>query len=124
MANTVSINVSLSFRAGSLTDQFTANGTFAVTTAAPSKAAGAPSIPTTAGGTALGLGSLTTPGWMFAKNLDATNYVDLGLVTGGTFYPFARLLPGEAAVLRLGLSAPYARANTAAVLLEYELYDA
>src|SRR4051794_11028699 len=28
------------------------------------------------------------------RNLDATNYVDIGLVISGTFYPFARVLPG------------------------------
>jgi hypothetical protein len=42
----------------------------------------------------------------------------------GTFYPFGKLLPGEVALLRLGTSAPYARADTAAADLEFGVVEA
>jgi hypothetical protein len=77
------------------------------------------SVPTTAGGTAMPMGSVTTPGWALFKNLDVTNYVELLSAVSGT--TFARLKAGEVALLRLppGMTAPAALANTAAVLLQY-----
>ena len=36
-----------------------------------------------------------TVGWAFFRNLDDTNYVEIGLDVGATFYPFAKLGPGE-----------------------------
>lgn len=87
-------------------------------------AGGAPSIPTTAGGTALVMDSVGTSGLSYFRNLDATNYVEIGVVVSGTFYPFVKLKAGEACVLRLGTNAPYARANTAAVVLDYTILEA
>ena len=49
------------------------------------------------------------------KNLDATNYVEIGYDAGaGNIYTFARLKPGEFCVFRIEPSAPIKlRANTA-----------
>ena len=76
-------------------------------------------IPTTAGGTALKMGSITTPGWGIFKNTDAVNYIELLSAVSGTV--FARLKAGEIALLRLppGMTAPAAIANTASVSLDY-----
>jgi hypothetical protein len=81
-------------------------------------------IPTTAAGTALTLGAVTVPGWSFFKNLDATNYVEIGDDNAGTFIPVIRVDPGKyVGPLKLGTTAPLARANAAAVDLDYTILD-
>lgn len=80
------------------------------------------SVPTTAAGTAVPLGSLTggTLGWAIFRNTDATNFVEIGIQTGGVFYSFGKLLAGEFALIPLSVAnAPYTRADTAAVNLEF-----
>lgn len=73
--------------------------------------------------TAIPLGSIVTPGWFWAKNLDATNFVRLMNGSGGA--AVAKLLPGEPCVFRWdSLAAPYALADTAACLLDYLLFSA
>ena len=77
------------------------------------------SIPTTAGGTALSIAAAVgTPGLAIVINQDATNYVDLGVENGGTFYPAIKLKPGEGNFIRFGSELAHARADTGAVLLE------
>lgn len=71
---------------------------------------------------ALALGDVATDGGAFyARNLDATNYVEIGLT--GSYV--IKLLPGEYCYLS-GVSsrALYAKANTAAVALAYSLFSA
>lgn len=66
-----------------------------------------------------------TAGWAFFRNLDATNFVQIGVDVGGTFYPLAKLLPGETAgPLRLATTSVYAQADTAAVDLFYLILEA
>jgi hypothetical protein len=87
---------------------------------------GAVTIPTTAGGTAINLSALTTPGICRVMNLDATNFVTLGTYVGGTFNPFMELLPGETYVLRMSRtigSTLRALADTASVVLLVECFD-
>ena len=71
------------------------------------------------------LGNLTTPGMAQFTNTDATHYVEIGLLDTGTFYPVAKLLPGEPAQFRVGSG--FARlaacANTAAVKLEKHILE-
>jgi hypothetical protein len=77
------------------------------------------SVPTTAGGTAIPVSNLSGIGWLYVKNNDATNYVDIMTATSGT--AFARIQPGEFIMLRLapGITAPAALAHTAAVSIQY-----
>jgi len=63
-------------------------------------------------------------GWAWFRNLDTTNYVEVGVQVSGTFYPLVRLNAGEAAVFRLGVITPYARANTGSVYLEHDIMSA
>jgi hypothetical protein len=72
---------------------------------------------------ALGIGDLSTPGFGVFQNLDDTNYVEVGIDVGGSFYPFLHLLPGEADLCRVAISALYAKANVAPVKLFYILYE-
>jgi len=75
---------------------------------------------------ALQLGELSGAlGYVMFKNLDATNYVEILTGTGGV--KFCKLLAGETAgPFRLGsqVTAPYAQANTAAVLLDMWFVEA
>lgn len=56
---------------------------------------------TTGTGTAVSNTGLTALGWCYIRNLDLTNTVEYGPVSGGVLYPFGSLAPGEAAVFRL-----------------------
>ena len=63
---------------------------------------------------------LGTPGVVFIKNLDTTNYVEIGCVTGQ--YTI-KLKAGEACMFRAAGSAVYAVANTAACDVEYFIIE-
>jgi len=59
---------------------------------------------------------LGTPGYVLAINLDATNYVEIGSTTG--VYDI-KLKAGEIAVWRHNSATIFAKADTAACLVEY-----
>ena len=84
------------------------------------------SIATTSAGTALNIGGVTFPnnrGFLFVKNTDATNYVELS-VGGGTQTAFdtslfSKLFAGEVCLIPMRTSQTYyARANISAVTLQ------
>jgi hypothetical protein len=68
----------------------------------------------------LGLGEIATLGYMIAKNLDATNYIEIGH-TSGTYSIKLKAL--EFCIFRVGagMTAIHAKANTGACLLQYLL---
>ena len=70
----------------------------------------------------LDVGDLTTPSFMMAINRDATNYVELFAQIGDTI-PFAKIKAGEPCLVRLGCTAPAAKANTATINLEYLIIE-
>jgi hypothetical protein len=72
---------------------------------------------------ALDLGDVATPGWAVFKNLSTTDFVQVGIDVGATFYPFLTLEPGEQMPCHLGTTAPYALADTATVDLFYIIYN-
>ncbi len=80
-------------------------------------------VPTTAGGTAIPLGSVGTLGWSYFKNLDATNYLDIMTAASGT--AFIRLQPHEFCMFRFtpAVTAPAALAHTSATLLQYMIIE-
>lgn len=69
---------------------------------------------------------LTAVGWAIFKNLDDTNYVEIGLDVAATFYPLARMNAGEmAGPFRIATGVTlYARANTAACNIQAIVLDA
>lgn len=73
----------------------------------------------------LASGDITTPGWSVFVNLDDTNYVEVGHFTGGTFYEFLKLKPGDQMICRVGIQPGelYAKADTGALSLFYIIYD-
>lgn len=70
---------------------------------------------------ALDIGDLTTLGWCWMKNLDATNYVSIR--SGADGANVINLDPGEAALFRLATNTPFAIADTAPVELEYLIIE-
>lgn len=68
---------------------------------------------------ALALGTaLGTPGYIFIKNLDAVNYVEVGNTNAYAI----KLKAGEVALYRHD-GTPFAKANTAACLVEYLIIE-
>lgn len=78
------------------------------------------SIGTTA--EALDLGEIGTPGLIYIKNLDSSNYVTVQDGSGGT--AVVKILPGDEAVFMLGTTSPYMKANSAACIVEYTIAEA
>jgi hypothetical protein len=72
---------------------------------------------------AIPLGGLTTPGWSFFYNQDATNKINLR--SGASGADVAALLPGEFAMFRWeGTQTPYAHSTTASCNMEYLIVSA
>jgi hypothetical protein len=71
----------------------------------------------------LDVGDVGTEGMVHVRNLDSTNYVEIGVDVAATFYPVIKLSPGDPAVFPAGATL-YARANTAAVKLDSMILEA
>jgi hypothetical protein len=81
-------------------------------------------IATNGPGELLTLGDVATPGWSYFKNLDGTNYVEIGCWDAhSNLVVFLKLNAGEAMPAWLGCAAPRARANTKTVKLDYVISD-
>lgn len=115
MANEITINLKMSVANGFLTQRMDP-GTLFADMSGTAAAGGAQDIGTS--GEAIAIGDVATAGYAYFRNCGPTNFVELGTGTT-TFVAFAKLKAGEAAVFRLGTNAPTARANTAAVKLQY-----
>jgi len=116
MADEITLTLKMAVLKGSLAH--TENpGAISVTLSGTNATGGVQNIGTTA--EALTMGDVSSPGYAYFRNTGTTNFVELGTGTGGSFVGFAKLKAGEAAVIRLTTAAPTARANTAAVDLQY-----
>jgi hypothetical protein len=121
----ISMSSSFNVSKGTLKRSYSRSDTADFVASAPVTASGTASIATSSGGEALVLQDVSSLGWARFENLDTTNYVEVGVVVSATFYPFLKLLAGEYSFMRLSSGiAPYARANTAAVQLDYEIFQA
>lgn len=72
---------------------------------------------------AIVLGEVGTPGMCLLHNSDDTNFVEIGHDNGG-FETDIKMLAGEWALFRMNNAAPQAKADTAAVVLEYFIIEA
>lgn len=119
MADEINYSLSIQFDKGNISIKREAQRQ-SVSVAGDAYSAQVQSIPTTAGGTAVAIASAVgTKGYAFFRNLDATNFVTLGVHDGSAnYFAFAKLKPGEAGMIRLASSTIYALADTGAVLLE------
>lgn len=115
MADEITVNLSLRVRNGYLISE-NSTGNSLVSMSGSNASGGAQNIGTTA--ETITMGDVATAGYSFFRNLGPTNFVEIGTGTT-TFVSFAKLKVGESAVVRLGTNAPTARANVAAVNLQY-----
>lgn len=118
MANEITVGGSLSVVNGNLSVSKQFSGLrFDMT--GDSYSANAQSIGTTYEALTIGA-DVGNQGWCIMRNLDATNYVEIGLDGGADLDPFIRLEAGEFALFRLSPAiAPYGKADTAAVVVEF-----
>ena len=114
MANEIQISASLAVNRSGAT--FTGIGNSNITQAGTPSIANTQVVGTTS--EALYLGDVTAVGYIFLKNLDASNYVEISLeATVSSADAFVTLLPGECALIPTRLEAIYAKANSAATNL-------
>jgi len=122
MANEISYTLQANLSNSGLIDNFS-SGSLSADQANARMIRNVQQIGTTAGGEALQMGDVTGNGIAIFKNLDDTNFVEIGRSISAAFEAFLRLLPGESALLRLSTTAPYAKADTSAVELDYRVYE-
>lgn len=125
MANELTVVTSMKLANGDL-DSFTIpSRTQKITqaTAAPVRVDGTQTIGFAAH-EALTVTDLTTLGWCHYRNRDATNFVQIGADVAAAFVPVVRLNAGESCLFRASQTATlYAKADTAAVILERTIID-
>lgn len=117
MAQEAVAQVALQFTKGTIPSQQLASGSVLLDVAGSNYMRNVQSVGTAI--EALLLGDVATPGLCLLHNLDATNYVDIS--ADNTNPALVRLKPGDWALLRFASATPYAKANTAAINLEYFL---
>ena len=67
---------------------------------------------------------ITTLGYCWIKNLDPTNYFDIGPDSGGSLVPWLRVKPGEEQTFRLKPGVTFkAQANTAACKAQVHILE-
>jgi hypothetical protein len=117
MANEISVTIDLSYSKGGAKY----NRTFSkkITQTGDSYNSAIQSIGTVEEEVAQGA-EVGTPGVVLVHNLDSTNYIEIGSTTG--VYDI-KLLAGEAWTYRHNSATIYAKANTAACLLEYSIIE-
>jgi len=116
MANEISLNLRMTVENGYLVQRFDPSS-FAATMTGTTAAGGVQIIGSTE--EALGVTDVSTCGWSYFRNTDAAIAVEIGVKPAGTFYPCLKLKAGEAAIVRLGTNAPYAKAASSTVNLQY-----
>ena len=123
MANEITIGVNLSFSKSGTSESFkVASATD--TMAGTDYVKGTQQVPTSSpdGGAALGLGGITTPGYLMIVNNDSSNPVDIKNGTGGAVV--ARVDPGMPAAFQLATTTPWVVATGGVVEIEYLLIEA
>ena len=110
MANEIQISASLNVsRSGA---SFSGQGSSTITQSGTPSLANTQIIGLTS--EALLIGDITAIGYLFVKNLDASNYIELSLATPVlAAAAFVTLLPGECALIPTRLEVVYALANSA-----------
>jgi len=117
MANELVLGVTISFSKGGAT--YRDSITKSITITGDTYTSGVQSVGTSEEELPQGA-DLGTPGFVVVQNLDATNYVEIGHTTG--VYG-VKCKAGEPAVFRLDGTTLYAKANTAACLVKYTIFE-
>lgn len=120
MADEIKITVKATAENGGFKSAW-AFGQFSVDQAAVGAASGVQAVGTSAENIAGG--DVSTPGYLFLKNLDATNFVDIGKDNTG-FVAVGRMEPGETACFRVSASTTIQlKADTASCNVQYLLLE-
>lgn len=124
MSNEITISQGLSCRNGTFVQPNIGGSSTADQTTAGGGLPGFQTIGTSH--EAIDTSDLTAVGWAIFKNIDGTNYVEIGLDVSSTFYPLARMNAGEmAGPFRIAAGVTlYARANTASCNIQAVVLDA
>lgn len=122
MSDEITISCSLKLANGDLKESRSASNIYVDQTTQKS-IGGVQSIGTTE--EAVTVGDLTAAGFIYIRNLDATNYVEIGVKPGLTFYPVAQLEVGDPpAIFKVASGVTlYARANTNPVNIDKLILD-
>jgi len=68
---------------------------------------------------AIDIGDVVTPGYVWLKNLDPLNFVEIGIEVAAAFEPFSMLEAGQEAVFPIALGAVlFAQADTDPIQLD------
>jgi hypothetical protein len=125
MADEITFNFSLVLANGALDSFQLTPGTVSIdqNTAVPVRVDGSQIIGFAAH-EALTVTDITTLGVCAFWNRDATNFVQIGVDVGATFYPVVRVNPGEVWPFRMAQGiTPYAKADTGNVVLQRLIMD-
>ena len=114
MAKELTVSASLNFVKSAISAALAKSG-LQVDVSGSTFAEGAATVTTSV--TAIPLGSVGTPGYLLALNLDATNYVTIYDSAAGN--ACVKLKPGEVCVFRCATSAPAWKANVASCSVLY-----
>ena len=121
MANEISVTIKITFAKGTLPTVTRNPSALSVDMTGTQFVAGVQSIGTAEEALDLGdMGALTL-GWMYCKNLDGTNFVEIRPATATA--DLIKLKAGEFALFRLTSNTPYAIADTAACELDYLIVE-
>lgn len=121
MANEIIYNVSIGMTNGGVEDSASFSNKYSDQATAIHTAT-VQAVPTSY--TDIEWGEVVTPGWAMFKNLDSTNYVEIGRDDGfTTFFPFLRLKAGESAWVKLASFDVKIQANTSPVEVFYRLLE-
>ena len=117
MANELSATISITFSKGGA--EVNRAESIEITVTGDAYTAGVQEIGTTEEAVAQG-SELGTPGWIFIKNIDDTNYVEFGISTG--VYT-TKIIAGKFAWFFVNGATLYAKANTAACNIDYIWFE-
>lgn len=121
-ADEIAATVSFKVTKGYLDFTRAVNATWTITAASPNVAGQTQLIGLTP--EQVTIGDVTTAGWSFFRNLNASNVIEIGAVDASTnFLPLIKLKAGEYALMRMGTNFWYAKAFTAASRLEKAIVD-
>lgn len=96
-----------------------------VTVAADPRQAGQLSVVAGGQGEVVPVGDISSAGFVYLRNDDATNYIEWGPDSGGNIVVIGKLMPGEDAWFRISPAVSLrARANTADCPMTFERWSA
>ena len=101
MADEATINSSLQIIKGTTLEYRSLPGSFTADVAGTNgPSPGSFTVSSASTGTSPDLSQFTTPGYVRFRNLDPTNFVEIGLLISATFQQLFEMLPGETYVMR------------------------